>query len=507
MGTLWILLLFLYLFSILFVAAYEIYRRRRLRVIKENLDQAISGSKNGDVDLTFLIETIGNLKRPAVLVFIGEIFLKLRSVLQETLNKMYQLILDIYGFERSFTHIAHVFKAMRTDVESGKESLISVQDSNRTQHGTVRQVANISTTLYALVEELTSVSHEISDKAQTGMNEMRSVEQNISSINMDMQTMVDVSEKLNDRTETVKTVVNSITDIANQTNLLALNASIEAARAGEAGRGFAVVADEVRKLADDSKRSINLISGTLEELVQDVNASLQSTRTVSGKIENSVTEITQVMNAISTILTSIHVVGESALQVSHTAENLSQTSAQLEESSDDLTRRTEEAMSQFTKIEESIEPLVLQTQSMARKTENAAVMSENLIRQLVTIHVNDGTEFYDVAQAAENGHRDFVANLKKGIDSGKYFDLEGNPTRCKLGIFLSMMPKPPQIDANLWQETIKIHEQFHPLYHKALDCVLAGDRTSAMRVYAEAEKISAKIIDNLQVMKERCKSN
>ncbi|WP_442778075.1 MULTISPECIES: methyl-accepting chemotaxis protein [unclassified Helicobacter] len=117
---------------------------------------------------------------------------------------------------------------------------------------------------------------------------MERTAQNVRNIAQKMQASSDLVVSLNAQSDEIKSVIQTIKDIADQTNLLALNAAIEAARAGEHGRGFAVVADEVRKLAERTGRSITEITATINSIRDVTSQVVESIKVSISEVEDSV---------------------------------------------------------------------------------------------------------------------------------------------------------------------------------------------------------------------------
>ena len=106
-------------------------------------------------------------------------------------------------------------------------------------------------------------SGELNQKSMEIMEHLKKQSEVIAETN---SGVADSMKTLQERTEAVKSIADTIFSISSQTNLLALNASIESARAGEAGKGFAVVADEIRQLAEKTRSETESIAQILEEL-------------------------------------------------------------------------------------------------------------------------------------------------------------------------------------------------------------------------------------------------
>ncbi len=205
--------------------------------------------------------------------------------------------------------------------------------------------------------EANTQSFNVHNKASEGADLVNQVINAIQSVNDVAAELEKNMEQLGKQAESIGSVMDVISDIADQTNLLALNAAIEAARAGEAGRGFAVVADEVRKLAEKTMTATtevgNSIRGIQETTTMNIGRVSESARSASTATElaavsgNSLAEIVSLVNTNTSLISGI----------ATAAEEQSATSEEISNSIDEINHIAESTATGMTEASQAVNEL------------------------------------------------------------------------------------------------------------------------------------------------------
>ena len=236
------------------------------------------------------------------------------------------------------------------------DSTLSTSETIQTQTTMTQNIQESINVTIESSENMVRVAQQSNELNQQNIMLMGDLKQQSQVIAETNGHVSDAMKSLQERTNAVKSIADTIFSISSQTNLLALNASIESARAGEAGRGFAVVADEIRQLAEKTRVETENIARILDELSANakqasdaVERSVQAAGVQDQMIEQvsqSFDEMSQNVNGliteienIDTLLTNL---SEANNQIVDNISNLSATTEEVTASSMQATEMTVE---------------------------------------------------------------------------------------------------------------------------------------------------------------------
>lgn len=328
-----------------------------------NMITGVQDIAEGEGDLTKRIEIKSKDELGELAGWLNLFMGKLQDIIKRIANESVEV-------DRSSNELTEISGEMTNVAQSTSDKANNVASASEEMSSSLSSVAaameesSQNTNLIAsAAEEMNSTINEIAGNAE----KTRTTSEEAA---IKASETVEMMKDLNDAAKSIGQVTETITDISNQTNLLALNATIEAARAGEAGKGFAVVANEIKALANQTA-----------EATSDIKSQIENVQSVSSTTINSISEVTGVINTakdmISTIAAAVTEQSSATQEISSNIEQLSlgiqdvnenvnQSSVVANQISEDISN-VNSASTEMTANSQSVKASATQLKQMAEK--------------------------------------------------------------------------------------------------------------------------------------------
>lgn len=353
------------------------------RTISRGTSEVMKGMekiKNGDLTTTIAVKSNDEIGA------IGEI-------LQSTVNGIAALIRNVQVVSDELSVSAQNLAATAEETSASADEVARTVDEiaqgASDQAGDAEQGAVIARDLSVKFQELSdntevllTSTKNVIDANQAGVTAidgLRSKTVLSDKANADIEAVIN---ELNNKTQSISTILDAISSIAEQTNLLALNASIEAARAGEHGRGFAVVADEIRKLAEESSKSAEEIRDIVTNIQTDSNKTVTSMSEVKDIAKEQSEAVVLVNNAFATISESVDQMTRNIDSISTSVQDLESDKNAIVGSIDNISAVSEETAASSEEVTATMQQQNMAVEEVARAADTLNEISMHLKEEL-----------------------------------------------------------------------------------------------------------------------------
>lgn len=241
--------------------------------------------------------------------------------MREYPGKFNELAASINSIKAILSNMILNIQNSSVNVDGGSKQL--AEAASMLSEGTMAQAAS----LQKLVTDVENVAQNInanSDKTIFVNESLGNLDSEIKDGDQKMQELSNVVRTVEEMSEDIKKIVNTIDGIAFQTNILALNASVEAARAGESGRGFAVVAQEIGTLATKSSDASKKTAELIEKCIKGIESAKEYADITSDSLAKIVSDSNNIANAFDEMSKANEIQAKNANDIRNEIENISQ---------------------------------------------------------------------------------------------------------------------------------------------------------------------------------------
>lgn len=222
------------------------------------------------------------------------------------------------------------------------------------------------------------ISQDTKAAAEEGLRKVQEAISKMHHIKDQTQATSQIVAELNEYSQQIGHIIDTITAIAAQTDLLALNAAIEAARAGEHGRGFAVVAEEVRKLAEQSHQGAQEITGLVRKVAEKTGQAVSAMDKNVSEVENGVATVNDAGHTLDRILEAVARTGTEITAISEVTTEEVASSDQIVQLIDNLSTIIEAVATSSEEVFASAEQQSAAMETVAANAEETSAMANQL---------------------------------------------------------------------------------------------------------------------------------